>query len=112
MLFRSDPIQSDGFQVNFHWIASSITGFCMFSSKNLRILPEVSAFMIGSGCSNFGRGNPPTDPKALGFVGSGPPPTVGVSIWVFSVRARAGWSGIWVGWTVLMLTKFRVAKYH
>ena len=107
-----DLIQSDGFQVNFHQIASNIAGFCMFSLKNLRILPEVSGFMIGSGCSGFGRGNLPTEPKASGFVGGGPPPTVGVSVWVFSVRARASWSGIRVWWTVLMLAEFRVAKCH
>ena len=107
-----DLIQSDGFQVNFHRIASNIAGFCMFSSKNLRISPEVAGFMIGSGCSGFGRGKPPTDPKASGFVGDEPPPTVEVSVWVFSVRARAGWSGIRFGWTVLMLTEFRVAKNH
>ena len=73
-------VQSNGFQVNFRWIASNIVGFCMFSLKNLRILPEVSRFMIGSGCSGFGRGKPPIDPKASSFVGGDPPSTVGVSI--------------------------------
>ena len=107
-----DLIQSDGFQVNFHQIASNIGGFCMFSSKNLRISSKVFGFMIGPGCSGFGRGKPPTDSKVSGFVGGEPPPIVGVSVWVFSVRARAGWSGIRVGWTVLMLTEFRVAKNH
>ena len=53
----------------------------MFSSMNLRISPGVSGFMIGSGCSGFGRGKPPTDPKASGSVGGDPPPTVGVSVW-------------------------------
>ena len=74
-------IQSDGFQINFHQIASNIAGFCMFSSKNLRISPEVSGFMIGSGCSGFGREKPPTDLKASGFVGDDPQLTVGVSVW-------------------------------
>ena len=73
-------VQSNGFQVNFRWIASNIVGFCMFSLKNLRISPEVSRFMIGSGCSGFGRGKPPIDPKASSFVGGDPPSTVGVSI--------------------------------
>ena len=71
----------------------------MFSSKNLRISPEVSGFMIGSSCLGFGRGKPPIDLKASGSVGGNPPPTVRVS-----VRAQAsclGWSGIRVGWTVL-----------
>ena len=36
--------------------------------------------MIGSGCSGFGRGNPPTDPKASGFEGGHPPPTIEVSV--------------------------------
>ena len=53
----------------------------MFSLKNLRISPEVSGFMIKSGCSGFGRGKPPTNPKASGFVGGDPPPTVEVLIW-------------------------------
>ena len=75
-----DLIQSGGFQVNFHRIASNIAGFCMFSLKNLRISSDVSGFIIGSGCSSFGRGKPPTDPKASGFVGGEPPPTIGVSI--------------------------------
>ena len=77
-----DLDQSNEFQVNFRRIASNIAGFCMFSSKNLRISPEVSGFMIGSGCSSFGRGKPPTDPKASGFVGGDPPLTVEVSVWV------------------------------
>ena len=97
-----DLIQSDGFQVNFHQITSNIAGFCMFSSKNLRISPEVSGFMIGWDCSGFGRGKPPTNPKASSFMGGELPPTVEVSVRQFSVRARAGWSGIRVGWTVLV----------
>ena len=36
----SDLVQSYGFQVNFCQITSNITGFCMFLSKNLRILPK------------------------------------------------------------------------
>ena len=75
-----DLVQSDRFQVNFRRTASNIAGFCMFSSKNLRISPEVSGFMIGSGCLSFGRGKPPTDPKASGFVGGDPPLTVEVSV--------------------------------
>ena len=53
----------------------------MFSLKNLRISPKVSGFMIGSGCSGFGVGKPPTDPKASGFVGGDPSPTIEVSVW-------------------------------
>ena len=90
-------VQSNGFQVNFHWIASNIIGFCMFSSKNLRILPKVSVFMIGSGCSSFGRGKPPTDPKASSFVGGGPPPTVGVSVWAVFDSSSSGLVG-YMGW--------------
>ena len=41
-----DLIRSDGFQVNFRRITSNITGFCMFSSKNLRISSKVSGFKI------------------------------------------------------------------
>ena len=71
----------------------------MFSLKNLRISPEVSGFMIGSGCSGFGRGKPPTNLKASGFVGSDPPPTVEVSVKaVFSSSSGGlvGYTG-WVG---------------
>ena len=50
----------------------------MFSSKNLQISQKVFGFMIGSSCSGFGIGNPPTDPKASGSVGDDPPPTMGV----------------------------------
>nr|POF16039.1 hypothetical protein CFP56_45028 [Quercus suber] len=50
----------------------------MFSSKNLQISPAVFGFMIGSGCSDFGKGNPPTNPKASSSVGGDPPPTVRV----------------------------------
>ena len=77
----SDLVQSYGFQVNFCQITSNITEFCMFSSKNLRISPKVSGFMIRSGCSGFGRGKPPTNPKASGFMGNDLPPTVEVSVW-------------------------------
>ena len=56
----------------------NIAGFCMFSSKNLRILLEVFGFMIRSDCSGFRRGNPPTDPKASGSVGNNPPLTIRV----------------------------------
>ena len=69
----------------------------MFSSKNLRISSKVSGFMIGLGCSGFGRGKLPTDLKASGFVGDDPPPTVGVSVWaVFG----SGSSGLveYTGW--------------
>nr|POE70935.1 hypothetical protein CFP56_79137 [Quercus suber] len=52
----------------------------MFSSKNLRISLEVSRFMIRSSCLGFRKGNLPTDPKASGFVGGDPPPTVGVLV--------------------------------
>ena len=86
-------VQSNGFQVNFRWIASNIVEFCMFSSKNLRISPEVSRFMIGSGCSGFGRGKPPTDPKASSFVGGDPPPTVGVSVWAVFNSSSGGLGG-------------------
>ena len=57
-------IQFDGFQVNFRRITPNIARFCMFSSKNVRILLEVSGIMIRLGCSGFRRGSPPTDPKA------------------------------------------------
>ena len=93
-----DLVQSDGFQVNFHRIASNIVGFCMFSSKNLRISPEVSGFMIGSGCSSFGRAKPPTDLKALGFMGGDPQPTVGVSFWTIFGSGSSGLVGL-VGYT-------------
>ena len=86
-------VQSNGFQVNFHWIASNIVEFCMFSSKNLQISPEVSRFMIGSGCSGFGRGKPPTNPKASSFVGGDPPPTVGVSVWAVFNSSSGGLGG-------------------
>ena len=90
-------IQSDGFQVNFHRIALNIAGFCMFSSKNLRISPEVSGFMIGSGCSGFGRGKLPTDPKALDFVDGDPPLIVGVSVWAVFGSGSGGLVG-YTGW--------------
>ena len=86
-------VQSNGFQVNFRWIASNIVEFCMFSSKNLRISLEVSRFMIRSGCSGFGRGKPPTDPKAPSFVGGDPPPTVKVSVWAVFDLSSGGLSG-------------------
>ena len=77
-----DLIQSNGFQLKFHRIASNITGFCMFSSKNLRISPKVSRFIIRSGCSGFRRAKLPTDSKVSGFVGGDPQSTVGVSVWM------------------------------
>ena len=86
-------VQSNGFQVNFRWIASNIVGFCMFSSKNLRISLEVSRFMIRSGCSGFGRGKPPTDSKAPSFVGGDPPPTVEVSVWAVFDSSSGGLGG-------------------
>ena len=86
-------VQSNGFQVNFRWIASNIVEFCMFSSKNLRISLEVSRFMIGSGCSGFGRGKPPTDSKAPSFVGGDPPPTVEVSVWAVFDSSSSGLGG-------------------
>ena len=89
-----DLDQSNEFQVNFRRIASNIAGFCMFSSKNLRILLEVSGFMIGSGCSDFGRGKPPTDPKASVFMGSDPPPTVGVLVWAVFGLGSSGLVGL------------------
>lgn len=76
----------------------------MFSSKNLRISPEVSGFMIGSGCSSFRRGKPPTDPKASGFVGGNPPPTVEVSVWAVFSLGSGGLVGYRVGWTILSHT--------
>ena len=91
-------VQSDGFQVNFHRIASNIAGFCMFSSKNLRISSEVSKFMIGSGCLSFRRAKPPTDLKALGFVGGDPQPTVKVSVWTIFGSGLGGLVGL-VGYT-------------
>ena len=100
MLFRSmspNLIQSDGFQINFHQIASNIAGFCMFSSKNLRISSEVSGFMIGLVCSGFGRGKSPIDPKASGFVGGNPPPTIGVSVWAVFGSGLGGLVG-YTGW--------------
>ena len=86
-------VQSNGFQVNFRWIASNIVRFCMISSKNLQISPEVSGFMIGSGCSGFGRGKPPTDSKAPSFVGGDPPPTVEVSVWAVFDSSSSGLGG-------------------
>ena len=86
-------VQSNGFQVNFRWIASNIIEFCMFSSKNLRISPEVSRFMIGSGCSGFGREKLPTDPKASSFVGGDPPPIVKVSVWAVFDSSSSGLGG-------------------
>ena len=91
-------VQSYGFQVNFHRIASNIAGFCMFSSKNLQISPKISWFMIESGCSSFGRAKPPTDLKALGFVGGDPQPTVGVSVWMIFGSGSGGLVGL-VGYT-------------
>ena len=72
----------------------------MFSSMNLRISPRVSGFMIGSGCSGFGRGKPPTDLKASGFVGGDPPPTVGVSVWAVFDSDLGGLVGLvrYTGW--------------
>ena len=90
-------VQYNGFQVNFRWIASNIVRFCMISLKNLPISPEVSGFMIGSGCSGFGRGKPPTDPKASSFVGGDPPPTVGVSVWAVFDSSSGGLVG-YTGW--------------
>ena len=67
----------------------------MFLSKNLRISLEVFGFMIGSGCSGFGRGKPPTNPKASGFVDSFVdselPPTVGVLVLVCA--GKQSWFG-------------------
>ena len=93
-------VQSDGFQVNFHRIASNIAGFCMCSSNNLRISPEVSRFMIGSSCLSFGRAKPPTDLKALGFVGGNPQPTVGVLVWTIFGSGLGGLVGLvgYMGW--------------
>ena len=72
----------------------------MFSSKNLQISLEVFGFMIGSGYSGFGRGKPLTNPKALGFVGSNPPPTVGVSVWAVFGSGSGGlvWLVGYTGW--------------
>uniref|UniRef100_A0A7N2N057 Uncharacterized protein n=1 Tax=Quercus lobata TaxID=97700 RepID=A0A7N2N057_QUELO len=89
-----DLVQSDGFQVNFCRIASNIAGFCMFLSKNLRISSEVSGFMIGSGCSGFGRGKLPTDPKASGIVGDDPPPIIGMSVWAVFDSDSGGLVGL------------------
>ena len=63
----------------------------MFLSKNLRISLEVFGFMIGSGCSSFGRGKSPTDPKASGFVGGELPPIIRVSVLVFA--GKQSWFG-------------------
>ena len=52
----------------------------MFSSKDLQISLEVFGFMIGSSCSGFGRGKPPTNPKESSSVSGDPPSTVGVSV--------------------------------
>ena len=66
----------------------------MFLSKNLRISPEVSRFMIGSGCSGFGRTKPPTNPKASGFVGDDPQLTVRVSVWMIFSSGSGGLVGL------------------
>ena len=75
-------------------ITSNIAGYCMFSSKNLWISPKVSGFMIGSGCSVFGRGKLPTDLKASGSVGDDPPPNVGVSVWAVFNSGSGGLLGL------------------
>ena len=95
-----DLVQSDGFQVNFHRIASNIAEFCMFSSKNLRISLEVSGFMIGSGCSSFGRAKPPINLKALGFMGGDPQPIIRVSVWTIFGLGSGGLVGLvkYTGW--------------
>ena len=69
----------------------------MFSLKNLRISLEVYGFMIGSGCSGFGRGKPPTNLKASGFVGSDPPPTVEVLVKAVFSSSSGGLVG-YMGW--------------
>ena len=69
----------------------------MFSLKNLRISLEVSGFMIGLVCSGFGRGKSPIDPKASGFVGGNPPPTIGVSVWEVFGSGSGGLVG-YTGW--------------
>ena len=40
--------------------------------------PDVVDLVVGSGGSGFGRGNPPTDLKGLGYVGGNLSPTVGL----------------------------------
>ena len=47
----------------------------------LQISLEVFGYMLGSGCSGFGRGKPLTDPKASGSVGGDPPLTAEVLVW-------------------------------
>lgn len=51
-LVRSGGISN--FQVILRWRTPTITGFCKFSLKNLRISPKVFSFMIRSDGSSFG----------------------------------------------------------
>ena len=75
---RRDLAESYGISNNLSRRTSNTTGFCKFSLKILRISPEVFGFMIGSGGSGFGGGNPPTDPKGVGFCGRRPATDVGM----------------------------------
>ena len=60
-------------------------------SEKLLISPDFVAFMVGSGGSGFWGGNPPADPKGLGFVGGNPLLTVGV--------VGSGGGGLGSGWS-------------
>lgn len=75
-------VQSDGRGtpnlIVFRRKTPNTAGFSIFSLKNLRKSLEVFGSMLGSGCSSFGKGNPPIDPKKSVFVGGDPLPTNGV----------------------------------
>ena len=74
----SDLVGSDGISSNLHQRTPNTAGFCKFSSKILRISPEVFGFMIGLSGSGFGGGNPPTDSKGVGFCGQRPATDIGM----------------------------------
>ena len=73
-----DLVGSDGISSNLHRRTPNTAGFCKFSSKILRVSPEVFGFMIRSSGSGFGGGNPPTDSKGVGFCGQRPTTDIGV----------------------------------
>ena len=69
---QPDLVGSDGISSNLCQRTPNTADFCKFLSKILRILPELFGFMIKSDGSSFGGGNPPTDPKGVGFCGRRP----------------------------------------
>ena len=74
----SDLVGSDGISSNLRRRTPNTAGFCKFSSKILRVSPEVFGFMIRSSGSGFGGGNPQTDSKGVGFCGQRPATDIGV----------------------------------